>query len=203
MPQERRDLGLVYLRLGEPTKALPVLEPYLSVCGSEQAAALAALAASRAADDRRTELAGRHERSRHGCSRLTLPSRADPTSPIASPHVTGHVDWTGRRVTVMGLGRHGGGVAAARYLASAGRTSRSATRPIATTLADSLGAAARRADRGGPSGRPRRSRFRDAEFVVVNPAVRPDHPCLQLARTARRDCRPPRSSCFCELVRPR
>lgn len=38
--QERRDLGLVYLRLGEPTKALPVLEQYLHVCGSQQAAAL-------------------------------------------------------------------------------------------------------------------------------------------------------------------
>jgi len=41
IPQERRDLGLIYLRLGEPTKALPVLEEYLHVCGSEQAAALA------------------------------------------------------------------------------------------------------------------------------------------------------------------
>lgn len=39
-PQERRDLGLVYLRLGEPTKALPALEHYMSVCGSQQAAAL-------------------------------------------------------------------------------------------------------------------------------------------------------------------
>lgn len=41
IPQERRDLGLVYLRLGEPTKALPVLEQYLHVCGSRQAEALA------------------------------------------------------------------------------------------------------------------------------------------------------------------
>jgi regulator of sirC expression with transglutaminase-like and TPR domain len=41
IPQERRDLGLVYLRLGEPTKALPVLEQYLHVCGSQQAEALA------------------------------------------------------------------------------------------------------------------------------------------------------------------
>src|SRR4029079_4063731 len=29
-------------------------------------------------------------------------------------------DWNGRRVTVMGLGRHGGGVAVARYLAEHG-----------------------------------------------------------------------------------
>jgi len=40
IPQERRDLGLTYLRLGQPTKALPVLEQYMAVCGSDQAAAL-------------------------------------------------------------------------------------------------------------------------------------------------------------------
>jgi regulator of sirC expression with transglutaminase-like and TPR domain len=40
IPQESRDLGLVYLRLGQPQKALPMLEKYLRVCGSEQAAAL-------------------------------------------------------------------------------------------------------------------------------------------------------------------
>ena len=40
VPQERRDLGLVYLRVGQPVKALSVLEPYLAACGCEQAAAL-------------------------------------------------------------------------------------------------------------------------------------------------------------------
>jgi regulator of sirC expression with transglutaminase-like and TPR domain len=40
-PQERRDLGLVYLRLGQPSQALNVWEPYLRICGSRQAAALA------------------------------------------------------------------------------------------------------------------------------------------------------------------
>jgi regulator of sirC expression with transglutaminase-like and TPR domain len=40
IPQERRDLGLVYLRLGQASKALPVLEQYLKICGTEQAAAL-------------------------------------------------------------------------------------------------------------------------------------------------------------------
>lgn len=40
IPQERRDLGMIYLRLGQPVKALPVLEEYLHVCGCEQAAAL-------------------------------------------------------------------------------------------------------------------------------------------------------------------
>jgi regulator of sirC expression with transglutaminase-like and TPR domain len=41
VPQERRDLGLVYLRLGQPCKALGELEPYLRSCGSQQAEALA------------------------------------------------------------------------------------------------------------------------------------------------------------------
>jgi regulator of sirC expression with transglutaminase-like and TPR domain len=40
VPQERRDLGLLYLRLGQPAKALGVLEPYLAVCGCEQSAVL-------------------------------------------------------------------------------------------------------------------------------------------------------------------
>jgi regulator of sirC expression with transglutaminase-like and TPR domain len=40
VPQERRDLGLVYLRVGQPSKALGMLEPYLKVCGRQQAAAL-------------------------------------------------------------------------------------------------------------------------------------------------------------------
>jgi len=40
VPQERRDLGLVYLRMGQPGKALGMLEPYLKVCGRQQADAL-------------------------------------------------------------------------------------------------------------------------------------------------------------------
>jgi regulator of sirC expression with transglutaminase-like and TPR domain len=41
VPQERRDLGLVYLRIGQPHKALPALEQFLTVCGQDQAEALA------------------------------------------------------------------------------------------------------------------------------------------------------------------
>jgi regulator of sirC expression with transglutaminase-like and TPR domain len=40
-PQEKRDLGLVYLRLGQPGRALRVWETYLKVCGSGNADALA------------------------------------------------------------------------------------------------------------------------------------------------------------------
>ena len=78
IPQERRDLGLVYLRLGQPTKALPVLEHYMSVCGSQQAAALQALAAGGSADDRRNELAVCQSPSKgqdvHGFHRRVTPA---------------------------------------------------------------------------------------------------------------------------------
>ena len=39
--EEQRDLGLAYLRAGEPARALGVLEPYLSACPRDQAEALA------------------------------------------------------------------------------------------------------------------------------------------------------------------
>jgi regulator of sirC expression with transglutaminase-like and TPR domain len=40
VPDERRDLGLVYLRLGDGGRALSVLEPFARACPAEQAAAL-------------------------------------------------------------------------------------------------------------------------------------------------------------------
>lgn len=40
-PQERRDLGLVYLRLGQPNQALRIWDSYLKSCGSAQADAIA------------------------------------------------------------------------------------------------------------------------------------------------------------------
>jgi regulator of sirC expression with transglutaminase-like and TPR domain len=39
-PQEKRDLGLVHLRLGEPNQALRAWECYLKACDGQQAAAL-------------------------------------------------------------------------------------------------------------------------------------------------------------------
>ena len=38
--EERRDLGLLYLRLGRPNKALPLLETYLCGCACEERTAL-------------------------------------------------------------------------------------------------------------------------------------------------------------------
>ncbi|MBX3414429.1 MAG: UDP-N-acetylmuramoyl-L-alanine--D-glutamate ligase [Pirellulales bacterium] len=87
----------------------------------------------------------------------------------------------GKRVTVMGLGRHGGGVAVARYLAERGAI---------VTVTDRAAAAALRESFEALSGVPladvfvgghRERDFRSAEIVVVNPAVRPDHPLVLLA----------------------
>ena len=39
-PQEQRDLGLIYLRTGQPREALNLLEDYVTGCGCDQAVAL-------------------------------------------------------------------------------------------------------------------------------------------------------------------
>ena len=38
--EERRDLGLVHLRVGQPGKALAVLNEYANICDAQQAAAV-------------------------------------------------------------------------------------------------------------------------------------------------------------------
>ena len=91
------------------------------------------------------------------------------------------IDWTARRVTVMGLGRHGGGLAAANYLARAGAHVTISDTADALALADSLAQLSRENIAAIKLGPHDASDFR-TEIVVVNPAVRPDHPCLQIAR---------------------
>jgi UDP-N-acetylmuramoylalanine--D-glutamate ligase len=93
------------------------------------------------------------------------------------------VEWMGRRVTVMGLGRHGGGVAAARFLAQRGARVTISDVAERAALAESLAALD-----GVPIERirlgPHDPTDFDADFVVVNPAVRPDQVCLAIARAA-------------------
>ncbi|MEX0867836.1 MAG: UDP-N-acetylmuramoyl-L-alanine--D-glutamate ligase, partial [Pirellulales bacterium] len=89
-----------------------------------------------------------------------------------------------KRVTVMGLGRHGGGVAAARYLAEQG------ARVTVTDLADEQALAASLAQLNDVGverftlGRHVANDFTAADTVVVNPAVRPDDRWVRLAREA-------------------
>lgn len=93
-------------------------------------------------------------------------------------------DLTGQRVILMGLGRHGGGVAAARWLAAQGAQVTVTDLRDATALADSLAAL-----NGVPIANWRLAGHRDADFtatdlVVVNPAVRPDSRFVAAARAA-------------------
>jgi UDP-N-acetylmuramoylalanine--D-glutamate ligase len=94
------------------------------------------------------------------------------------------LDWTGRRVTLMGLGRHGGGLGAAQFLARHGAM---------LTISDCDNASALSAPLAELAGLPihalhlgghEPADFFQAELVVVNPAVRSDHTCLQIARNA-------------------
>ncbi len=83
----------------------------------------------------------------------------------------------------MGLGSFGGGAGAARYLASLGARVTVTDQRSASSLARSLEELADvRVD--FVLGEHRREDFERAEIVVVNPAVRPDHPLLRTARAA-------------------
>jgi UDP-N-acetylmuramoylalanine--D-glutamate ligase len=93
------------------------------------------------------------------------------------------IDWQARRVTILGLGRHGGGVAAARYLAERGARVTISDMADQASLSESLTQLAavqiEAIHLGGHD-----PADLDAEFVVVNPAVRSNHPALQSARQA-------------------
>ncbi len=86
----------------------------------------------------------------------------------------------GQLVTVMGLGRHGGGVGAARWLVEQGGTVTVTDLETAERLADSL---ARLQDLPirYTLGRHDEADFRGAHRVVVNPAVMLPHPLVTLA----------------------
>jgi UDP-N-acetylmuramoylalanine--D-glutamate ligase len=91
------------------------------------------------------------------------------------------MDVAGQRVTVMGLGRHGGGAGATRWLAKCGARvtvsdllSAEVLNPTLTALADPPV----EWHLGGHDDRD----FRDVDLLVVNPAIKPDHPLVRLAR---------------------
>jgi UDP-N-acetylmuramoylalanine--D-glutamate ligase len=91
--------------------------------------------------------------------------------------------WRGARVTVMGLGLFGGGVGATRFAASLGAKVTVTDLRGAAQLGESLEALA-----GLPVryvlGRHEDADFREADLVIVNPAVPMNSPYLGLARSA-------------------
>jgi UDP-N-acetylmuramoylalanine--D-glutamate ligase len=89
----------------------------------------------------------------------------------------------GTRVTVMGLGSFGGGTGVVRFLASRGAVVRVSDPRTGRQLADSMTELVDLANVDWRLGGQDWSHFEDVELVVVNPAVRPDHPLLsQLVR---------------------
>lgn len=93
-----------------------------------------------------------------------------------------NMDVRNQRATVMGLGHFGGGVAAARWLARNGAVVTVTDTADAAALADSLAALQGEPIAAFHLGAHREEDFRHADLLVVNPAVRPENPFLQLAR---------------------
>ncbi len=94
------------------------------------------------------------------------------------------MDYAGLRATVMGLGHFGGGLAAAKWLARAGALVTVTDLATEDRLRKSLAALKREPIRRCVLGRHREEDFREADLVVVNPAVRPGSPWLEIARRA-------------------
>jgi UDP-N-acetylmuramoylalanine--D-glutamate ligase len=102
--------------------------------------------------------------------------------PRSLPHTEPTTFLHGKRVTVMGLGRHGGGVAVSRWLAQQGcRVTVTDLEPHGK-LTQSLAQVADVSIERFQLGRHDEADFASAEIVVVNPAVKPNHPLVELAR---------------------
>jgi UDP-N-acetylmuramoylalanine--D-glutamate ligase len=92
------------------------------------------------------------------------------------------IDYRGQRVTIMGLGHFGGGVAATRWLAGQGAVVTVTDLAGEDTLADSLAMLDGVRIARMRLGRHREEDFSGADLIVVNPAVRPDSPWLAVTR---------------------
>lgn len=91
------------------------------------------------------------------------------------------MDVRGKRVTLMGLGRHGGGVAAARWLARQGAMVTVTDLASAESLQASIAELQNEPIAAWRLGGHAEADFTQAEIVVVNPAVKHGHTLVQLA----------------------
>src|SRR5689334_7128712 len=87
----------------------------------------------------------------------------------------------GQRATVMGLGRHGGGAAAVRFLAEYGAMVTVTDLADEAALADSIASLADVPIERFTLGEHREEDFTQADLVIVNPAVRPGNSFVQVA----------------------
>jgi len=95
-------------------------------------------------------------------------------------------DIPGMRVTVMGLGLNGGGLASARFFAERGATVTVTDTKDEAALAESI-AALSQFDIRYVLGRHDEADFSGADLVIKNPAVRPDNPFLRAAKAVETD----------------
>ncbi|MCA9110350.1 MAG: hypothetical protein KDA52_10400, partial [Planctomycetaceae bacterium] len=88
----------------------------------------------------------------------------------------------GKRVTVMGLGRFGGGQGAVEFLCSQGAVVTVTDRRSSEELSDILEQFAVASNLQWHLGGHQEEDFCEADLLVVNPAVHPGNPFVELAR---------------------
>jgi UDP-N-acetylmuramoylalanine--D-glutamate ligase len=108
---------------------------------------------------------------------------ANNMNPHSSVPTEPHLSLRGKRVTVMGLGRHGGGVAVTRWLAQLGCQVTVTDLDASQQLTHSLAQLGDLPIQRFRLGRHDRADFLKTHMVIVNPAVKPNHPLVELARS--------------------
>lgn len=91
-------------------------------------------------------------------------------------------DYRNQRILVMGLGSFGGGTGVVRFLASRGAEITVTDTRSSDKLAEAMSDLADLPDLKYRLGHHDPQDFLAADLIVVNPAVKPDHPMLELAR---------------------
>jgi UDP-N-acetylmuramoylalanine--D-glutamate ligase len=94
------------------------------------------------------------------------------------------MDFRSRKITVMGLGRHGGGVAAARFCAQAGGIITVTDLADEAAISESLSTLQDVSIAKFILGKHQAVDFCTTDIVVVNPAVKPANSFVELARLA-------------------
>lgn len=92
-------------------------------------------------------------------------------------------DYRQRRVTVMGLGSFGGGAGAVQFLAARGAIVTVTDLRNESQLAEAIAALRQTPPAHWKLGRHEETDFTEADLIVVNPAIRRDHPLLRSANS--------------------
>ncbi len=126
----------------------------------------------------------RHRTSKFACfaQHCGILMADSASSQASSRHPEAPSNWAGRRVTVIGLGRHGGGLGAVKFLVSQGASvtisDHASDKLLAPTLEQLAGLSLEAVHLGGHDARD----FDRCDAVLVNPAVPPNHELLTRVR---------------------